>query len=189
MPDAFSRPDKETDAQTVLYEIDMFRFAGGRLLRGRFESDKDRWAYLESFLVHYRNLIEFLGKKDDIRATDIHVSNIWEKTHLPEPAELPELRKQGEVLWDKYERVDDRISRYLQHCTTQRTQWKQWEVGTMSNELEPVLVVVERSLRGAGQTWSPERQVAFIGRASNSTASFAVGPAIVIPEPFDGAKK
>jgi hypothetical protein len=59
---AFSRADKLTDGDTILYEIDMVRFAASRLLRGKWESEKDQWACLESFLVHYRNLIEFLWK-------------------------------------------------------------------------------------------------------------------------------
>jgi hypothetical protein len=116
MPESFARPNKQSDAQTVLYEIDMFRFAASRLLRGKWESDKDQWLYLEGFLVHYRNLIEFLGKEpDQVRDTDLHVSTIWQRVRLPEPPQLPEIRKQGGVLWVKYERADDRISRYLQH--------------------------------------------------------------------------
>ncbi len=59
-----SRIDKLDHYQTVLYEIDMLRFAHGRMLplwEGAKEGDV--WVYLESFLVHYRNLIDFFGKK------------------------------------------------------------------------------------------------------------------------------
>src|SRR6266446_2607531 len=125
MVKTFSRPDKLTDADTILYEIDMVRFAASRLLRGKWESEKDQWACLESFLVHYRNLIEFLGKHEgEIRAGDLHVSNIWKILGAPEPRDLSRIRTEGAKLWSKYERVSDRISRYLQHCTTQRTQVK-----------------------------------------------------------------
>jgi hypothetical protein len=117
----------------------MVRFAASRLLRGKWESDKDQSACLE-FLVHYRNLIEFLGKEQHlVQDTDLHVSNIWNRLGMPKPAQLPEIRQQGNNLWAKYERVEDRISRYLQHCTTLRTESKSWEVGTMNGELEPIL--------------------------------------------------
>jgi hypothetical protein len=170
---SFARPDKQTDAETILYEIDMFRFAASRLLRGTWESDKDKWACLECFLVHYRNLIEFLGKEQNlVQDTDLHVTNIWQRIGVPEPAQLPEIRRQGDILWVKYERAQDRISRYLQHCTTLRTEWKSWEVGTMNGELEPVIAEVEKALRNGYQSWPAERPVIFRGIASNSTASF-----------------
>ncbi len=172
MPAIFSRPDKLTDAQTILYEIDMVRFAASRFLRGKWESEKDRCACLECFLVHYRNLIEFLGKEQPlVQGTDLHVSNIWQRLGVPEPAQLPKVREQGDKLWAKYERVPDRISRYLQHCTTLRTESKSWEVGTMNGELEPLLAEVEKSLRGNYQSWSRERPVVFLDAASNCTAT------------------
>ncbi len=172
MVKTFSRPDKLTDADTILYEIDMVRFAASRLLRDKWESKKDQWACLESFLVHYRNLIEFLGKEQHlVRDTDLHVSNIWHRLGMPVPAQLPKIREQGDKLWAKYERVKDTISRYLQHCTTLRTESKSWEVGTMNGELESVLPEVEKTLRSGYQSWSPEHAVAFLDAASNSTAT------------------
>jgi hypothetical protein len=155
-----------------LYEIDMVRFAGSRLLRGKWESEKDQWARLESFLVHYRNLIEFLGKDEgEIRAGDLHVSNIWKILGVQVPPDFPRIRVEGAKLWTKYERVNDRISRYLQHCTTQRTQVKSWEVGTMNRELESVLPEVEKALRSGYESWSPEPPVVFLGPAPRSTAT------------------
>jgi hypothetical protein len=41
----------------------------------------------------------------------------------------------------------------------------------MNGELEPVLADVEEALRGGYQSWSPEPPVAFLGAASNSTAT------------------
>ena len=180
MAGTFSRPDKLTDADTILYEIDMVRFAASRLLRENWESKKDQWACLESFLVHYRNLIEFLGKEQHlVPDTDLHVSNIWHRLGTPEPAQLPKIREQGDKLWAKYERVKDTVSRYLQHCTTLRTESKSWEVGTMNGELEPVLADVEKSLRGGYQSWTPEPPVAFLGAASNSTATVSILPSLL----------
>jgi hypothetical protein len=69
-----SRIDKLDHYQTVLYEIDMLRFAHRKMLplwEGAQEGDV--WVYLESFLVHYRNLLDFFGKKPS-RKTDL---TIW----------------------------------------------------------------------------------------------------------------
>jgi hypothetical protein len=54
-----SRPDKLEHPDTVLYEIYMLRFAAEQLDGGRI--GKDAWVYLETFLLHFRNLIEFIG--------------------------------------------------------------------------------------------------------------------------------
>jgi len=192
MAETFSRPGKLTDSDTILYEIDMVRFAASRLLRGKWESEKDQWACLESFLVHYRNLIEFLGKEQHlIRDTDLHVSNIWHRLGTTEPAQFPKIREQGDKLWAKYERVEDTISRYLQHCTTLRTESKSWEVGTMNGELEPVLAEVEKALRDGYQSWIPEPPVAFLGAASNSTATVTVLPSLLpsFDSPLPGKSK
>lgn len=180
MPAAISRPDKLTDAQTILYEIDMLRFAASRLLRGRWESDKEKWVHLECFLLHYRNLIEFLGKEqDDVRKTDLHLSNIWQRLGVRGPAQLPRIHDQGNKLWAKYERVRDKISVYLQHCTILRTESKSWEVGAMNDEIEPVLADVEKALRDGYQPWTAEPAVVFSIAVSCSTATVGTCAAVV----------
>ena len=164
----FSRPVKRNDVATILYEIDMVRFAANRLLGPNLESENDTNAFLECFLLHYRNLIEFLGNEEqNIRKTDLHVSNIWKKSELPEPSRLPSIRERGNELWKDYARVDNSISRYLNHCTTYRTQPKSWGIGRMMQELEPLLTEVEKALRGS----SPRSSTNFAGPNSTATVS------------------
>src|ERR1700730_14544858 len=124
--EVFSRPDKLSDAETILYEIFMVRFAAKRLRDG-VEFKPDECVFLECFLLHYRNLIEFLGKEDR-QKTDLRLSNIWERIGRPEPAQLAIIREQGIKLWNDYECNENKISRYLHHCTMYRTQSKSWEV-------------------------------------------------------------
>jgi len=175
MPDIFSRPGKLNDAETVLYEIDMVRFAARELTSGSLQRERSTWVHLEGFLLHYRNLIEFLGKEQNhVQPTDLHVSNLWARVQVPPPPQLATIQAEGEKLWAKYERVDDRISRYLAHCTAQRTHAKDWEVGTMYGELEPLLAQVEAALPPRPSHWPPEAQVLILGPASNSTASCSV---------------
>jgi len=142
MPIACARPPKLNDADTVLYEIYMLRFAAKRLVRERWEEPQDAWVYLEDFLIHYRNLIEFLGKQNNIRDTDLHVTTIWTRLGVAAPADIARVSAEGAKLWAEYEIAEDRISRYLQHCTTKRTEAKNWIVDEMSEKIESLLTKI-----------------------------------------------
>jgi hypothetical protein len=104
-----SRPNKLEHPDTVLYEIYMLRFAAGQL--DAEKTGKDAWVYLESFLLHFRNLIEFIGNPNR-RAGDLRIENMC--------SNLVTVRDNGIRLFKKYERGEDRISRYLAHCTEMR---------------------------------------------------------------------
>jgi hypothetical protein len=144
----FSRPKKLDHVDTVRYEIDMLRFAAQRLAEMTL-TERDAWVYLEAFLLHYRNLIDFLGS-DNPRSTDLHVTNIWQLTNSTPPAKLGELYAKGRALRTRYEPTDaqggGRISQYLQHCTMKRTDAKDWEVSVMVDDIEPLLREVEQHL-------------------------------------------
>jgi hypothetical protein len=174
MAKTFSRLEKATDAETILYEIDMLRFAASELVGGKVGREQE-WVYLECFLLHYRNLIEFVGKEPHlVQKTDLHVTNIWKKIRMAPPAELAKIHAEGRKLWEKYERVEDRISRFLQHCTTLRTAFKEWEVGTMYNELDPFLQAIEAAIRPA-RARGPRLTISHVG--ANSTATWVTyGP-------------
>ena len=141
-PTKISRPSKFTNAQTILYEIDMFRFAAESLE----QSDKwNSWRNLECFLLHFRNLIEFFGKEP--RGDDLSITK--PETIWTDPATMPPLDKLDRLhrkdLWTKYEvrvgtAVNDKISRYLQHCTEQRVDGKSWNAREMVEELNPVML-------------------------------------------------
>jgi hypothetical protein len=148
MPLTFSRPAKLNHIDTVSYEIYMLRHAINRLAEQKL-TERDAWVYLEAFLLHFRNLIEFLGK-DNPSTTDLNVMTIWNLVGLPAPAKLNRIHADGKVLLARYEPPDflggGRISQYLQHCTAKRTDAKDWEVATMMNEIEPLLRELEKSL-------------------------------------------
>jgi len=112
-------------------------------------SEFDVWTYLEDFLLHFRNLIEFLGSESP-RNDDLHILTICKLMNFPEPANLDKLHEKGKKLRAKYEpsnaKGGGRISQYLQHCTKKRIDAKKWEIGTMSNEIEPLLIDIEAGL-------------------------------------------
>jgi hypothetical protein len=75
---------------------------------GKWGDYRNVWAFLESFLLHYRNLVEFFGNDGDLKSSE---PKVWAPRKLTE-AEVasissPRIRKQYRG-W---------ISSYLQHCT------------------------------------------------------------------------
>jgi hypothetical protein len=138
MPDGYSRPDKETHADTVLYEIEMLAFAKAHLEKASTKGEQ--WAYLEDFLLHYRNLIEFFGKPKP-RDGDLSVcrpDSIWQGA-IPED-ELRRMRTPE--LWEAYDSGDNNesISKYLHHCTQQRREPRRpWPVDAMYQALKPAM--------------------------------------------------
>ncbi len=169
-----SRPDKLDDAQTVLYEIDMLRFSKGRLDEGKFQSDADEWIYLEAFLLHFRNLIEFFrGKISGDTLTISQPGDFWSKN----PPDITECVRPD--LWAKYEERDkndenDKISRYLQHCTKQRVIKKKWDVEEMYSDLKPLIEKFESLLpeyKPATKSMTLRRVIVGSTEASHGTAT------------------
>ncbi len=130
----------------------MLRFAATRLVERNWKHSRDEWVYLETFLLHYRNLIEFLGNEAP-RNTDLHVTTIWQQANLTPPAEIEGIYAKGKKLFMEYEPTDaqggGRISQYLHHCTMKRIEFKDWQIDTMTAEIEPLLAEVERHLRSS----------------------------------------
>lgn len=176
-PMEISRPSKFTNAQTILYEIDMFRFAAGKLVE---QNGPSSWLTLECFLLHFRNLIEFFGKPQP-RPGDLNIRTpdaIW-----PDAATRPSAEQvrhlQREDLWEKYEQVGDRISRYLQHCTEQRVDGKVWRVQETFEELDTLMSDFENLLPDKARPWeNPSKPSArvIVRPISCSTASPTVMP-------------
>jgi hypothetical protein len=177
-----SRIDKAEHFETILYEIDMLRYSYSRILRPP-EGAKyaDVWAYLESFLVHYRNLLDFFGKPNpwDTDLTIEHPEMIWSAKavldhRMPPQEDLRKMRTAGRRLWEKYDdhrkRVDT-IYRYLQHCTTHRTSPTKWFPVEMLTEISGVIALFEQHLpKFLPATESrPVDRGHFLGGASIST--------------------
>lgn len=181
------RIDKAEHYQTVLYEIDMLRFSYSRIEKPPEGSrEADVWAYLESFLVHYRNLLDFFGRSEaELRAdgTDLALSRpelIWSaETGLdnrkPDKETLRTMGATGKELRAEFENRQrpDTISRYLQHCTTYRIYSKRWSPADMMHKIAGLLEQFEKYLppfRPAKESGRVDRN-SFLGAESGSTQS------------------
>lgn len=179
----FSRPAKLTHADTVRYEINMLRYAVGELADWKLQG-RGAWIYLEAFLLHYRNLNEFLGREKP-RDGDLHVKNVWDLEGLNPPQNLDNIHEQGTVLWNRYEPKKEqggvRISQYLHHCTTKRTDAKDWTLATMMAEIEPLLSELEKHLGPDTGILEPvpARQYPSLRSASTTTVTIATTTPLV----------
>jgi hypothetical protein len=148
----FSRPNKLSYPDIVLYEIYMLRFVAGELLKRKVE--KDAWVYLEVFFLHFRNLIYFLGLKGKSRDTDLCAKQMWQDERLPKDAIAP-IHRVGRELMHEYEPSDERgggrISEYLAHCTTTRIGPKEWRLHEMYRKIEPSLTELENHLKPSAE--------------------------------------
>lgn len=171
-----SRPDKLTHLETIFYEIDMLRYSASKL---ESRGDWERWSFLECFLLHFRNLLEFFGSKKK-REDDLSVSapqRFWPNREIP-LEKLKELQRND--LWEQYEgRGDgraDTISRYLQHCTEQRVEVKSWNIQEMLRDITPLVDGLEDLLPSKQRRWGqPPKSASTLSRTDFSTATIRTG--------------
>jgi hypothetical protein len=139
-----------THADTILYEFNMLRHACSKLNEHKWDCERDAWVYLESFLLHFRNVIEFFGHKNP-RTGDLHVNKIWTLVGINPPANLSTIHADGVRLHERYEPSEKlgggRISQFLSHCTEKRTDPRIWMYNQMLEEVEPLIAQVEPMLQ------------------------------------------
>ena len=137
-----NRPEKLSDRNTIIYEIDMLEHSYNKLVQVKLCSTLDRYTFLESFLLHYRNLLDFFGKEPYGEDLSICGAESWATDPAAAKGKIPQLRAKGESLWHEYEdrkmRLDT-ISRYLHHCTKQRTEAKDWHVQEMYTKISNLI--------------------------------------------------
>jgi hypothetical protein len=138
----FRRP-KESHRDTIAYEIEMLQFSAGKLLSATLRSEQEEWMHLEVFLLHFRNIIRVLSgenhRHDDISTAAAY---LWAGRDLS-PEEIEQIQKPAIELDRKF---FTEISKYLQHCTTLRSDaGKSWDVRGMAAEINPLITAFERS--------------------------------------------
>ncbi len=138
----FARPPKLSHLDTIRWEIDMLDHCFRRLVEG----PTDKYVYLECFLLHYRNLLEFFSANHTRSDDDLSIQDwkVWaDRTPAsPEIATLNTLKKEADPLDKRYWKD---LSMYIQHCTTRRHEEdKDWPVQEMYEKLEHILLKFEK---------------------------------------------
>jgi hypothetical protein len=164
----YERSRKSSHLDTVHYEIDMLDYSFSRVA-GRRELPETNMA-VESFLLHYRNLIEFFGGAKHRTGSDISVADpqVWADRTLT-PAELNSLQPPAQKLCNEY--WSD-ISQFLHHCTERRFKdIKEWNLQEMKEKLNPILECFRRHFP---PTAAPVHVTRILSAESASTTQFTV---------------
>ena len=132
-----SRTAKDTHLDTILYELRMLDYSFQKLSNDKeWDDPADQFIYLEAFLLHYRNAIQFFagnGHKEGSLSTED--SEIWAGRPMT-PEEKNTIQLPGKNLIKLYW---ESISKYLQHCTVERKdQPMSWNVSKMYDEINPI---------------------------------------------------
>jgi hypothetical protein len=174
------RSPKNGPIDTVLYEIDMLRHCAA-ILPCRHEARnnseqamKDYYVYIETFLLHLRNILAFLTNQNSEPA-DLRISQVgaWLDRAI-DPREYSDLIAKAKDVNRRFgtdkSTCYDQISKFLQHCTTHRHErGRSWEIEKIFSEVNPILCDFEK--RFTPSIKAPEGAPA---SQSNSTASFRV---------------
>jgi hypothetical protein len=156
---SFSRTPPKGDARNVLdYEIQMLRFTYGRLTQAPspFETPDDLNAYLESYLVHYRALLEFFlagGRAPDEngrqrkavkpKADDIVLTkpDQWARGRSIDGIAITEINTAALAIAVDFEA----LSKQLVHCTMLRViDKKTWLLPAMHEKLDAIVQRFEK---------------------------------------------
>jgi hypothetical protein len=179
----YQRSEKKSHLDTIWYEIAMLEFCYSELGKRTGMSEPERNLFIEGFLLHYRNIVEFCsggrhrpsrnGKPADLSTAD---PKVWANREMT-PAELAKIQAPAHTLMLKH--FED-ISQFLQHCTERRfIDAKHWNLDEMIRELRPVISTLHESF--PQQTM--RRVVSVLSRDAASTATFTTfGGALDKPE-------
>jgi len=142
----YERTKKQSHLDTVRYELDMLTFTYDALTKQEIPVPA-RHVYLEAFLLHYRNVVQFFaGNTKKHRAGDLstHQPQVWAGRELTkEESDL--MRGPAQELEDRYWPV---ISQFLQHCTERRyLDSKDWDISMMYSDLLPVMEAFEKAFK------------------------------------------
>ena len=175
----YERSEKKSHLDTLWYEIAMLGFCHSELGTRSGMSEPERNLFIEGFLLHYRNILEFCsgakhrkgknGKPADISTDD---PQVWAGRVLTKE-ELAKIQAPAQVLEGKY--FED-ISQFLQHCTERRfIDSKQWKLDEMLRELSPVVSALRDSFPPNAERREAEN---VLSRNAASTTTFTKGPTL-----------
>lgn len=176
----YERSRKKSQLATIWYEISMLGFTHSILIKQQEMSEPENNLYIEGFLLHYRNLIQFFSgtpgkhrKGGNGKAADLstHAPEIWAKRRLTDD-EIANIQTPARKLEDKY--WED-ISQFLQHCTERRfVEFHDWNLDEMFDELDSIVSSFHKSFPPDDQRQRPT--VTLLSSDAAHTATITVHP-------------
>lgn len=130
-----SRPTKDNPIDIIIYEIDMLNRSYEEFFKCNSSDIFFKNAYLECYLLHYRNLIEFFGRTERIgQKLSIRKPQNWLMRSLSSEEEY---FASGKVLYSEF---FVNISNFLSHTHIVRSQEKlSWDVKEMHEKISPLI--------------------------------------------------
>jgi|ERR1041385_1526388 hypothetical protein len=164
----FSRQEKESHIKTIEYEIRMLKFCLDCLNKSgaKHQPEEEMWAMLESFLLHYRNLVNFLsGRGRKRNSLTMAQTKRWADKNY-DKAETDAIQN---LAVPAYKAYSNQISIYLAHCTPERYEIPmEWKPQKMYNNMLPALERFQQLVSGAEVTLV---RTALLDDAAYSTAT------------------
>jgi hypothetical protein len=158
-----ARPAKANHVEMILYEIDMLQYCLEALREKESSDRREYYLQIEGFLIHYRNLADFFGSDEGLKANR---PERWS----PRPLSGEELASiQNRVPAERYRGP---ISEYVCHCSPNRADKDtKWDREAMYELLKPNI----ESFRKLFPSKFKEPQAAQVTTHSNmSTTSTSV---------------
>lgn len=176
----FSRQTKESHLETIQYEIRMLRFCLDRLSQcgSKHQPEEEMWVVLEGFLLHYRNLVNFLSGRGGTHGDlSMAAPRLWAGDRF-DKAETDAIQKLASQPYTAY---SNEISTYLAHCTRDRHEHvKEWPIQRMYDDLLPALAKFEQLFFRNNQM--THTTTILLGPESYSTTSGSRIPTLASPE-------
>src|SRR5258708_10974276 len=175
----YERSRKKTQLDTIQYEISMLGFVYTTLSeRNEKMPEPHRNLFIEGFLLHYRNIVEFMsgakhraGKNGKTADISTAAPQVWAGQALS-AGELAALQAPARVLESTY--FED-ISQFLHHCTERRVvEFKEWDLDKMYKEIEPVLSKFRQLFSPVSEALKP-RAMLSIDAATTISGTIAAG--------------
>jgi hypothetical protein len=176
--DSVSRRKKLNHVDTILYEIDMLDYCYDRLRGHKWADERDYYLCIEGFLLHYRNLIQFFGNDQGLKAEE---ANKWSPRELTAEEVISIQNK------DLFGRYSGLISRYLSHCTQNRAERDvEWQHIEMYEEIRPLLENFRTLFPSKHQA---SKGISILSEASASTATVSHYESGLLHEPAMAPRK
>lgn len=134
----FSRPKKLGWEDTFVYDLAKLIYCFKWLiLEGPKATDDEAHLHLEGFLLHFRNIVNFLsGSGGSAGDLSLASASFCRKCGF-DGSSVSEVRRLAKPVYDEY---SGEISTYLAHMTQRRHETdRDWKPGTMLAKLTPAL--------------------------------------------------